>query len=281
MTMENKLLQDPTTNIDIEQRILVELDALLDTRVGTLDLIDESYSIAAVKNPQYYKRLSDDFSKICGIDNCIYQAKYDARDIETLQHSMLSGAIFKLCDICVELERQRLKTPYTKSVEVVINLWPYRLDEETAFEIENAVSCHLPPDVKVSSIFTPLNELTPSLIKARFTGAIFYNFREWAKTNYVLLNDTPIAGVTVLAPKLQFGRDTPFTAEELQIPKELNMDPYDFLAVIHLPVIGLEWLDIAHYCLITEEMIEHYRNNPSYRSLFDAEKENPTTQDEA
>lgn len=257
MTEPQKLSLDPNENIRTQHVIFVELDALLDTRLGTLHGIDPMYGIAAFRSPDYYQRASDDFTALCEVTQAQYNAAYARRNEQTLQDSILTGVCFLLNDVCSKLEEQRLSSPFVESVEVQINLWPYQLDEDTRFWIENAVASFLPVDVTVSSISLPLDQLTLQLIKSTYTGLVLYHFADWMTTHCRDFEHTQIPGVTVIAPKLHREGQQAFTSKDLGEGLE-HLDPYEAIEIAHAPLLGLEWEPVELFCIARPDTIASF-----------------------
>ncbi len=66
--------------------ILIELDALLDTRLGTISLMDEALA-RKMLDLDYPNRISDEFNLLSDeIDMSVYNRAYADRDIETLYY---------------------------------------------------------------------------------------------------------------------------------------------------------------------------------------------------
>ncbi len=261
-----KLAQAADTNLFTKHVVLVELDALMDTRLGTLHVINPDLAIEAVQSMDYYHRISDDLSHYCSVKDSEFRAAYAKRGAEVLQSSCLTNLIFLLSNICSELDRQRRETPYTESVKVHLNVYPYVLDESERFIIESALMCHLPVDVAVESVSIAPNELTPQYIAGNYTGMILYNFIEWIQIHYATFERFRMAGVTILAPRLHAEHGTAFTAADID-QNEDGADPYELMAQAHAMFFGLEWLSPAHYCIITDQSLRETMNASMQESL--------------
>lgn len=256
---EAKLAQEPDVNLFTKHVVLVELDALMDTRLGTLHTLNPEYAIEAVQSLDYYNRISDDLSHCCAVTDAEYRAAYAVRDAEVLQSSRMTNLIFMLSNICVELDRQRRETPFTESVKVHLNVYPYQLDDSERFAIESALMCHLPMDVQVESVSIAPSALTPQYINSQYTGMLLYNFIDWIQRHYATFEHFRMAGVTILAPRLHAEHGAAFTAADLG-PDVTDLDPYDMIAQSHAMFFGLEWLSPVHYCMITDTSLNDVQN---------------------
>lgn len=260
MADEKKLLLNPNKGIATDHVIYTELDAILDTRLGTLHCMNEQFAIDAVQHANYSTRVSDDFSAFCGVTFEDYKAAYAKRDEAVLQASIVTNASFILNSVCGELVRQRIETPFTGSVTVEVNLWPYQLDAETRRDIENAIASLLPVDVHVRSCYVPIEQLTIRMVASRYTGMIIYNFAEWLQLHCREFEEVNIPGVTIIAPKLHTEGQTAFPMGYLGEGTE-DLDPYEMISMLHAPLMGLEWAEPAHFCMVSQRSVESYEGS--------------------
>lgn len=250
-----KLSLDPNRGFATDHVVYTELDALLDTRLGVLHGLDPQFAIDTVSNPNYFKRVSDDFSVFCGVRFDDYKLAYKKRDVGTLQDSIVTNAAFVLNSVCSELNRQRSETPFSKSVSVEVNIWPYDLTELEQREFENAVMSMVPMEVVVRIVNIPIEELKLRYVAKHYTGMLIYNFAEWLQLHCREFEEVTIPGITILAPKLHVEGNTAFTSKDLgsDIP---DLDPYEMISMMHAPLMGLEWLEPHHFCMVTDQSVD-------------------------
>lgn len=255
--MSSKLSLNPNIGIAQDHVIYVELDALLDTRLGTLNVMNPKFAEDTVSKPGYFTRVSDDFSVFCDVTFEDYKAAYAKRDMVTLENSVVTNATFVLNSVVNELNRQRSETPFASTVTVEVNMWPYRPDSETRFELENAIASLLPMDIAVRSIDLPIDQLTLTHVARSYSGMLIYNFAEWMQLHVEEFKTVTIPGVTVLAPKLHAEGNKAFEPADLgnDVP---GLDPYEMIMMFHAPLLGMELLDPYNFCMITEEIVKAY-----------------------
>ena len=84
--------------------VLIELDVLFDTRIGTLSKFGDDVAIEVLENG-YRSRITDDISAFTKkITNEQFKEAYRNRDKETLKLSRMTNFIFTLRNIVTELE---------------------------------------------------------------------------------------------------------------------------------------------------------------------------------
>lgn len=192
----------------MKQIVLTEIDALLDTRLGTLNLLDPSFPELVLIDPDKYRsRLSDEFSLFDPkINDEQYQVQYAARNIETLAASTLTETIVHLVDLAESFKIRFIKgDPNVTGMEFWINAWPYQLDQPMESEIVKCVAYYLKLDrALVKMVNIPYDELDHSFVRNNGISALMmYNYREWIEAAYT--TEEPPEGdpsVTVLVPAL-------------------------------------------------------------------------------
>ncbi|HWT40109.1 MAG TPA: hypothetical protein VN081_02455 [Dongiaceae bacterium] len=200
--------------------VLIEIDALLDTRLGAIARLDPDAASKVFDDFRYYTRETDDFLEVTGLTREVTDKAYKERDEETLAASLITPMIYQLAEIVksiqVDFAVRRMSQPF----RVLINGYPYkdlRKDERTA--ICMAVKNHLNLDVPVEMVFMTPEEVSPSYIRANLSGMILYNFNAWMAANFNALEKVAFPRVHVVAPRL-FEKETP--APELRQVKEFN-----------------------------------------------------------
>lgn len=224
---------------DQKQHLLVELDALQDTRLGTIALLDPEAACRLVLDERYYKRTTDDFSSMCDITRERFREAYLKRDVETLKHSRLTTAIGLVRAACTALENRIHDTPYVEDISIDINMWPYKLSSTEAEEIATAVGIHVGLPEVIHAVNIPMVELTPVFCRASYTGMIMYHLNDWLGLQAELFKQMQLPRVTVVAPEL-------FHDKELQ-PSDYDSDadlkPYKQMSPFRLTELAFtEWI---------------------------------------
>jgi hypothetical protein len=202
--------------------VLIELDALLDTRMGTMALL-ESPSVldgTIFEDMRYYTRETDDFEALTGLTREVTDKAYAERNEETLAASLITPMIIQLAEIVKSIQVDFSVRHMVQTFKVLINGYPYknlRHDERSA--IAFAVKNHINLDVPVEMVYMTPEEVSPSYIRANLSGMILYNFNTWLAANIKELEKVAFPRVHVIAPRL-YEKDPP--APELRQVKEFN-----------------------------------------------------------
>lgn len=172
----------------MRRSILVELDALLDTRIGAMQQFSPSVAGKMVKDPNYYLRLIDDWERYGAGTTLLWRNVYNGRTVETLKRSKYTMMLGLLAEeILRPIYAQAMDSPVLKGADVTVNTWPYQLDEIECREIALALQYLIIPwtdegyafDTQFNTISLPPEQLTLDEIREKWSVVILYNFHAW------------------------------------------------------------------------------------------------------
>lgn len=174
--------------------ILVELDALLDTRLGAMNRFSPQLSCRVVEDPGYYSRVIDDFEKYGQGTTSMWRNVYDQRDVDVLERSRPTLILPWLAEHIRTVHAGSLDNPVYKGCAVAINTWPYVLPEEDRQEIALALSelmlpaeeSELPYLAEFSTTCLSPKELTLEKLRD-YSMVISYNFHQWYDTHAAIM----------------------------------------------------------------------------------------------
>lgn len=234
-------------------RILVELDAMLDTRLATVARINPEAAVALVQHPDYYTRTSDNFEKITGIPHAEYVQAYANRNSELLAHSRPTHAVIMLWEMTNELfELSRTTPEVPDGVTLEINTYPYQLDDEDREWICSALNAYCMPGTKIVPTYLSPSQLTPVMLKKQYSAYVVYNFDRWYSANSQILAQLPMPRVTIYAPAI-FVNDEPQWTEEDK--KHLQgKDPFGLFEQSHATMVKLHFFDSNGFSIL-----QHWR----------------------
>ena len=185
-----------------QSTVLIELDALLDTRLPTMGLISPQAAIDCAADSRYFDRVIDDFEPICGITKDAFRAVYKRRDVEVVRASVITEMPFILNDLVLKLERETIDTPFISRVVVEVNIYPYEMDEEERDLVALAVMARCGVETEVRCVRYAPESLSPAVVRERYSGMILYNFRDWMEHHVQAFESVKMPRVSILAPAL-------------------------------------------------------------------------------
>ena len=223
------------------QCILVDLDAIQDTRLGTLARIDPT--LPRLMGQRYWDRLSDDFETLTQgkVTNRSFQEAYKSRNTETLKQSIASGTVHYLGLCTRTLQSMGTGPEQIDDICVTVNLYPYTLSEGEQESLIEALRTFLALSTKIDVINKSVKELTPQYLNQNFDAYILYDFNEWDSHNRTNLIRNPMPEFTLMAPALFLPGKEP-TLEEVT---DEDGHVYDPFKVVQMALY--EWVILEHF----------------------------------
>lgn len=225
-----------------KQTLLIDLDALVDTRLGTLNKISSDIT-AEIMGNGYWDRMRDDFDVLSRnkIDIDEYKRLYAERDVETLASSIMTAALTLIGPMTQELQKRAARAVDVGEIEVMINFSPYKLDRELIEEYVNVIRNYLAITCKVSGVHFSLAELTPTKLDQIADIWITYAYDDWLTLhNQALLTDR-IPMMTILAPALMYNAEKLSKEELTDIRTGEEFNPFKLHQDIMAEFIGIEF----------------------------------------
>lgn len=223
-------------------KFYVDLDSLLDTRFGTLMRMEPKYAIYASGADEYSNRVTDDFRAIFGdeFDLQFYKELYQHRDKSTLFYSRRTDMVtFLRQQIYRQAILKATGDPRIGQLEVVVNYYPYKLDEEDINVYRELLSITLETESRFIKLeYRPYTEMTLHWLRETEPAVmVLYNFTEWinicpdfpkSEEEYQGVYASP--ETMLFAPGLLTDKDSLKTFNELDKSELTDKDPFTILA---------------------------------------------------
>lgn len=235
-----------------EYGIYLELDALFDTRLGVVDIIDPKIAEQLVNHPDYVKRVCDDFSLIIPEwDNARYQQAYKERDTRVLKHSRLSNAIYLLKhDIDISF-RELAKTPWIERVVIYLNVHPYRLTDVEKEHIYICLRDIIGYGVGLVIVDQDYKTLSYDYIEKHYSAMILYNLLEWISVNSDNLDKVKRAHqVTLQTPLLFADKESIPTEQYVYVNGEEKLTAVEIIERFIGQFIGINLIDVEMFSVV-------------------------------
>ncbi len=213
--------------------ILVPLDCILDTRLGTLYSIHPDL-VPKVLDNGYLTRDEDSFPLVNKED---FKSIYAKRDVRILQDSLPTKCFNFLSEMCQKLMRIASEHPHEFIPKIIINVYPYELTTEEVDTIIKMVALKTKKLVDVTAVYMSEKEITPQYCKANLCCMFLYDASEWLDTHAAsgAFKLCQIPDITVYMPKIFHGdRPTPEKIAELD---SIKLDVYRAWEISASPII--------------------------------------------
>ena len=236
--------------------IMIDLDAVLDTRVGALFDIDAVEALSILDHG-FRDRKSDTLDGFkTTITNEQFHEAYENRGIHTLQVSRPTEMPAILCG-----ETARLMMVASRGGEpledycVILNVYPYVLSEIQTYEMAEALKELLGKGIPVRTINLPVGSSRLDYLKMRdITDYITYDIKGWIEREFQdCTNPEDFVfepNISVWGPKLMIS-DTGLEKVRNELPDlNDNDNPFDILKVIYGPFVNINWMEVRDFSLV-------------------------------
>lgn len=237
--------------------IYVPLDVLLDTRIGTVAKLGGNDLVLQVLSGNYHSRQDDKFP---GVNVEAFKSMYANRDVATLSLSTLTGALPLIERIVASLMKQALVRPFHEGVRIVVNTYPYRLDEEdqkqvmAMLAVKMNVFSQVEIPFKLETVFLSDQELTPQYCKANFSAMLMYDYENWLKLQQEKLLRQPMPEVTLYAPALYFAQ-TPTDEQVRELKTQYAWSPFEAIEKAVRGGVFLQLLPVEIFSIIRPDAL--------------------------
>lgn len=249
----------------MKQKVLIDLDSLLDTRLALMSLIKPEYAEAVVSNPdvfeKYANRLNDNIPELDIHDGNLLEL-YRERKSFILPISLATALAYELIHIVRELIEASFLEPHrVESIELDINLFPYvDLTEDEERAIVTAISHMCENLAEVKAVYIDPKVMSPSFFNsseyvAYFTYDLGYYLLCHYNTEGVDIETLQMPSFTIVAPFQATSVEALKKAVEFQAPNGDQIDIRDGYAFMYKDFFKLDLTDIGLFSLASPGLI--------------------------
>jgi hypothetical protein len=255
------------SGVDTSSYVLVELDALLDTRLGALTQVAPAAAARLVTDRRYFTRQIDAFEWE-DLDWAAFRRIYQARDAEAIFDSVMTEMTALLPSILKKLVRVSETTPYLPGLAVELNVYPYQLDAFWREEIHKNVREYIPPDLDLRVVYYPPEQLTPAFLRGRYSGMIIYDFARWFEVQMRAFETVKLPRFTILAPAL-YQKAIP-APEDIYAPDMIRkLTPFEIAETGLADCFQLELLEAHVFSIIRPDVVLPALERVALKQLHD------------
>lgn len=236
--------------------LMFDMDAMVDSRMGTFLVMMEEMGIDKVEIPQilplatYRKRSMDDWPAMTGgrITQEAFNERYARRGLEVLKRSIITGMVPVLLTYIDTLKERFFRGVDVSSINVDINTWPYSLPGPIAEAYQNCLRALLPAYAGVNLCRIEPKNMTPTFMKSHYTGWITYDLSPWLEVHQEELLGVPVNGLSVITPKLFKKEPGEDTGDESDVFN--GMDKHGLLEMIMEDFLHIEHVPVTDFCFV-------------------------------
>lgn len=266
----------------MNQNIVIDLDALLDTRLALISLLDAEWAAKVTSNQQdfnvYANRIDDEF-EFLNLGKGGFKETWRTRVTDLLPISMATALTYDLKNIIVELIGNASMNPAMVSgIEITVNLWPYTdLSDVEIKGIVDAIDVHVGQLVDIKTICKSPQELTPRFFKDNDYVAYFtYDLEAWLNCQYnvvgVDLEAAKMPRFSVVAPFIVVNKEDLREAVTTEAPNGETVDIRTGIQFTFADFFKLEVTDIGLFSIASPGQIAYQRKEAYKNERLKMEK---------
>ena len=155
--------------------VLIELDALLDTRLATIASLGND-ALDSVLASDYHNRLMDVWPNV---DTAVYQHQYDHRDKTILSNAIITPMGQLLKEFTFGTLKQILNTPFHYQPKILLNVYPYDLTDTELEVLARSIIDLTGGKADVELINVDYESITPRYVKQHIALMVLYRYDNW------------------------------------------------------------------------------------------------------
>lgn len=240
------------------RKIYIDMDSLLDTRLGVLSRLSSDGTRNVFNNNNYWDRENEDWSQLTQgvITQEVFETAWKNRDTHDLKLSRMTGIVAVIKSILGEYNRAKRDEFIDYSIALEINVHPYELTAEEMDVLTGILKEDiLQEDFTVLFVSIPLEELTLKYIDDQYSAVILYSFHHWIKTHCYELSHQSIKDVTMIVPRIFEHDVSGLTIEQ----KKEQVLGFKLWLMQH---ISLEFIDSRWFSILRPDIREPYEKDP-------------------
>lgn len=234
--------------------ILLELDSLLDTVMGTLGKIDPDIAASVLASGKYSKRTTN---KFVGVDDAVFKAAWEARDISTLQHSVLTNMSYFMQRLIKDSLISSISQAKMELLRFTINVYPYEFDDPELVEmLIGCIRFYTYSTAEIRVISMAPKEMTPEYCNSNYQIMVMRDWAGWLECHKAFFEKQGLPKLTIVTPEL-FADDAPSYDELIKLGFR-NLNPFDETTKAVAPLFRLKFMPVSLFSIherITKENI--------------------------
>lgn len=226
----------------MKYRVLVELDCLVDTVLGTVASLNPSW-VQPLLKAGYTDRVHNQLKRLHpSVDTAMFEKAYAERDVNVLMHSRMTMIPLHIREIYATNYSLPDGHPEKYDLTLTVNYYPYKLNKAEIAEYQDVLRTIIPHLDSVKFISIDYDALTPYYVQSNFEHIYVYHLTDWMIRHTAALDGRLMEGVTVTSPIVVIEQILP-TEQEIE---DMKVE----IAKVFIPLFEMELIDLSimSYC---------------------------------
>lgn len=187
------------------KKIVVDIDALLDMRLGVINSVlgyEEGFKITS--SPEYYRRKTFDINTLSGdIDFKTYCEILKKKPKQIITNSLRTRMLEYVIEFAVQVVNKNIEIGKAIWVEICINLKHFKLSQEEEDQLILVIKKLTKANFDISINNYSDEALSPIWLKANASAIIKYDYVSWMNMHHQqFINNAPNSEFYVFVPRL-------------------------------------------------------------------------------
>jgi hypothetical protein len=232
--------------------LYVDLNCLLDTRLGTLLTIDPDFGFMVSQQPGYYTRSVDKFStpEHGSLKRELYDQVLLNNPDRVIKNSIMTRMLDFIKNIIGAQRMLQTEGPVKGIDRILVNLHPYTLTHEEKLALVNLLASELIDfECNVELVELASIQISAEFAAKNYIAMIIYNPTDWLEAIGQELLTAVCTNLTLYTPKLNHIRE--LTHQESEQVKRFGSDLYASLETAMKRYIQFTYLRVNWFCAHT------------------------------
>lgn len=232
-------------------QLMVDLDAIVDTRLAVVSILDPQFSCALL-GPEYHSRTTDWFIKSSSIfTEQQYRDRYAKRDVQVLEHAMMTQIIDVIGELILEKIKAETDPLAEQTYRIFLNTAPYVLSEDAKETLVKTLLAFLPMVTEIVAVSIPQQWLTRDyFLSNRISTYITYDVHDWLALHCIGLEKAPLQGLFVIGPEIMREEPDLSTLSEDERKEYDNVGPFRAFEFSAMPYLSLRLIGAEMFSCI-------------------------------
>lgn len=242
---EPHVLGDTADRLADADNIYLDLDTILDTRLGTLAGLGEDFAVAALNSGRHHRRLIDEFD---GVPKDVFRQAYAARNLDTLRRSVLTNMVFFMRRLIKDSLMEAVIQQKVEKMCFTVNVWPYDFSDPDL--VDMLIACirfHTYSTSSVQIVSIPDEELTPEYCLKHYQIMIRYGWVAWADKHKPFFGQRGVPQLVLVVPEI-FYESVP-TQDEIDQLDLKTQNPFRMTEQACAPLFRLKHMPVSLFSI--------------------------------
>ena len=237
--------------MQITHAVMVDLDAIIDTRIGTVSMLDPTLACVLVEG-EYAKRTHDFFKTMSTVFTAEeYEKAYAERNRNALEQSTETGILDFIGDMILSQMGEQTSPIDEQMYRIFLNTAPYNLTEAEKAELTTLLQVRIPMAHQVSIVTIPRHFLTPGYFRSNKIGTyVTYEATDWLKAFHAELEKAPMCSFHLVGPELTETAVDVSTLNDEAMEAYSNVGPFRAFELAAMPYLSVRLIPAKAFSTI-------------------------------